>query len=105
MASTEGAPYRLEPTGVADAQIRTLMARAAARGEQQEVRTALSEVTRQLKTRPHDWGDPIHRTHKEGGLVYRGLKPPLVVRYAVFEPEKVVWLLDVRALPNTPLAE
>ena len=105
MASTEGSPYRLEPTGVADAQIRALMAKAAARGEQQEVRSSLSEVTRQLKTRPHDWGDPIHRTRKEGGMVYHAIQASLIVRYVVFESERVVGLLDVRAMTNTPLAE
>jgi hypothetical protein len=105
MASLEGSTYRLEPTGPADQQMRALLAKAAARGELGEILAALRAVARQLKARPHDWGDPLHRTRKEGGQVYRGIKSPLVVRYAVFEPEKVVWLLDVRALPNTPLAE
>jgi hypothetical protein len=105
MASLEGSTYRLEPTGPADQQIRALLARAAARDELQEILAALRAITRQLKTRPHGWGDPVPRTRKERGQAYRGIKSPLIVRYAVSEPEKVVWLLDVRALPNTSLAE
>jgi hypothetical protein len=97
--------YRVDPTGPAKQQMRDLLAKAVARNEGEKVRGALEAIVSELETQPHGWGDPLHRTRKEGGQVYRGIKPPLVVRYAVFEPEKVVWLLDVRALPNTPLAE
>src|SRR4051812_26137136 len=103
MASPEGTTYRLEPTGPADEQIHTLLAKAVTSGELREVLAALRAIARQLKTRPQDWGDPVHGTHKEGGLVYRGIKSPLIVRYAAYEPEKVVWLLDVRALPDSSL--
>jgi hypothetical protein len=105
MTSREESLYRLDPTGPADEQVRKLLAKAAARGEQQEVLEALQAIAHQLKTRPHDWGDPERRTQLEGGMVYHAIERPLMVWYVVFEPRKVVWLLEVRALPNSPLAE
>jgi hypothetical protein len=105
MASSEGPHYRVDPTGPANQQMRDLIAKAAAGTERQHVADALEVVFSQLETRPADWGDPLWRTRKEGGLVYHAIQASLVVRYVVFEPEKVVWLLEVRALPNTPLAE
>jgi hypothetical protein len=95
----------LEPTGPAEEQIRALLAEAAIRGELREVLAALRATARELKTRPQDWGDPVHRTHKEGGVVYHRIFSPLLVRYAVFESEKVVWLLNVRAMPGSPPVE
>ena len=97
--------YRVDPTGPARQQMRDLLAKAVARNEGEKVRGVLEAIVSELETRLHDWGDPVHRTRKEGGQVYRGIKSSLVVRYTVFEPEKFVWLLDVWALPNTPLAE
>jgi hypothetical protein len=95
---------RVDPTGPARQQMHDLLAKAAARNEGEKVRGVLEAIVSELETRPHDWGDPVHRTRKEGGQVYRGIKSPLIVRYAVFEPANLVWLLDVRALPNSPLA-
>jgi hypothetical protein len=97
--------FRVDPTGPAKQQMRELLVKASPGNERQVVRDALRSIVSQLETRPQDWGDPLHRTHKEGGRVYRGIISPLVVRYALFESEKVVWLLDVRALPKSPLAE
>ena len=105
MDSSEGPRYRVDPTGPANQQIRDLIAKAAAGSGRQYVADALEAVFSQLKTRPADWGDPLWRTRKEGGMVYHAIQAFLFVRYVVFEPEKVVWLLDVRALSNPPLAE
>jgi hypothetical protein len=66
---------------------------------------ALEAIISQLETRPHEWGDPERRTRKEGGLVYHGIRSPLVVQYVVFEPDEVVWVIKVTPLPDTPLAE
>jgi hypothetical protein len=95
----------VDATGPANEQIQQFIGKATAGGGLPELVDALKGFISQLETRPQDWGDPKHRTRKEGGMVYQGLQRPLVVKYAVFESAKVVWVLDVRALPNTPLAE
>jgi hypothetical protein len=105
MASGEESPYRVDPTGPADAQIRELVARAAARGVRKDVLSAFKAIYHLLETQPHDWGDPEYRTRKEGGMVYHGIVSPLIVWYVVYEPEKVVWLFDVQVLPGSPLAK
>src|SRR4051812_30982849 len=105
MASSERPRYRVDPTGPANQQIRDLIAKAAAGTERQHVADALEGIFSQLETRPADWGDPEWRTRKEGGMVYHAIQASLIVRYVVFEPEKVVWLLDVRAWPSSSLAE
>jgi hypothetical protein len=105
MASKGKPPYRVDPTGPFKEQMHDLLAKAAAHGQRQKVVRALKAIARELQTRPLDWGDPERRTRKKGGHVYHGIKPPLVVQYAVYEPKKVVWLLNVRAIPGSPLAE
>src|SRR5262245_26612744 len=105
MASKAKPPYRVDPTGPFKQQMNDLITRAAALGMRQKVLDAFKAIVRQLQTRPLDWGDPERRTRKKGGYVYHGIKPPLVVQYVVFEPKKVVWLLNVRAITGSPLAE
>jgi hypothetical protein len=84
------------------AELRT---QASSPQERRKALDALKAVFVQLRTRPLDWGDPEYRTRKKGGRVYHGIEAPLVVRYAVFEPDKLVWLLSVRLLPKSPLAK
>ncbi len=104
MASGEESRYRVEPTGPAKEQMRELIAKPPAGSELQQVVDALKAIVSQLETRPQDWGDPEYQTRKEGGMVCHGIQPPLFVRYVVFEAEKVVCLLQVKALPGSSLA-
>ena len=105
MASAEESRYRVDSTGPAKEQVRELIAKTSTSSELRRLVGALEVILTQLETQPHDWGDPEYRTRKEGGMVYHGIVSPLIVWYAVYEPEKVVWLFDVQALSNTPLAE
>jgi hypothetical protein len=105
MASTEESRYRVDATGPAKEQVRELLAKPSTRSELQRVVDALEAILIHLATQPHDWGDPEYRTRKEGGMVYHGIVSPLIAWYAVYEPEKVVWLFDVQALPDSPLAK
>ena len=38
-----------------------------------------------------------------GAVMYHGVYGPLFVQYAIFEPEKIVVMLKVIPMPNTPL--
>jgi hypothetical protein len=105
MASGQEWPYKVDPTGPANQQIRQLVAKAEEQGTRTSVLATLAAIVRQLRTRPLEWGDPLYHTRLEGGLVCRGLEEPLIALYAVFESRKLVWLLDVRAISKSPLAE
>ena len=101
--STSEAPFDLEETQQARQQLWTLASTAAARGVLREYVAAVTDAVQQLRTRPLEWGDPDYRTRKQGGYVCHGLSGPLIVTYVVFEAERYVCILRVRALPSSPL--
>jgi hypothetical protein len=105
MASGEESSYQLDSTEAAREQVRELTARSFAIGQLPVLLDAMKAVIDRLKTRPLGWGDPEWRTRKQGGSVCHGIRPPLIVRYVVYEDEKVVCILNVQALPGSPLAE
>jgi hypothetical protein len=95
--------YRVEPVTGAEAQMVKLLQRAAQLDRTAKVVAALRAIVRVLETQPSGWGDPLYKTHLHGGLVLRGVQRPLVAKYALFEQDRAVLLLDVRALPGDPL--
>lgn len=101
---SDGQSFRLDHLSRVKEQIGQLATKAANLGILDELLDALRSVEQQLRTRPLDWGDPQFHTHKQGGRVFRALHPPLIVRYAVFEEEHVVLILDIKPLPSSPLA-
>ena len=97
--------YRVDLTGPAKQQMRELIANAAAGSARQKVQDTLLAIISRLEKGPHGWGDPERRTRLEGGLVYHAIERPFIVWYVVFEPRKVVWLLEVRDLTDPSLPE
>jgi hypothetical protein len=79
-------------------QIRALAKAAAPLGIKEKLIAALEYLDEQLHSSPLVLGNPIHSTKKEGGVVCVGVIEPIAVRFAVFETEKVVFLLDVKPL-------
>jgi hypothetical protein len=55
-------------------------------------------LTNNCDQHPSPLGNPLHKTKKQGGVVCAGIVEPVAVRFAVFEGEKVVFLLDVQPL-------
>jgi hypothetical protein len=103
--TSNGPPrYRVEPVPVAERQIAKLLQRAAQLGTMAEVIGTLRGIIRKLESQPGTWGDPQYHTHLPGGVVLRGFLKPLVVKYALFEKDRAVLLLEVWALPGHPLA-
>lgn len=82
----------------ADQQVRDLIVRADAIGFRNDLIDALKSIADQLRTEPTKGADPAHRTRKKGGMVYGLVVEPIFVRFAVFEAEKTVFLLDVKPL-------
>jgi hypothetical protein len=81
-------------------QIRDLAKRAAAHGSKAVLVSVLKRILEKLRSEPSVWGDPEYNLRKPGGCVYHGILEPLQVQYAVFEPEKIIYLMNVRTLPN-----
>jgi hypothetical protein len=103
MPSPGDSSYQLDHTSEFKKQARELGKKAAARGISEAYVRALKRIVAQLSTRPLDWGDPERKTKKQGGWVYHGAEPPLIVYYAVYEHEKAVCLLKIKPLPSSPL--
>src|SRR5579884_3236645 len=96
-------PYKVSRLATVNEQIRQIGQRAKVLGMHQDVKNALLAVVAKLETEPLTWGDPQYATRHPGGFVLRGLRFPLIVRYAAFEHERAVILLDLRVFPGHPL--
>ena len=80
-----------------------MAAKASASGIKRQFFDALDFIIEQLKNRPDGWGDPEWHTRQPGGVVYHGFHPLLVARYVVFEAERLVILLNLKAMPRSVL--
>ena len=70
-----------------------------------EYLAALREVERQLRTRPREWGDPVHNFHGLGMVGYQRRTPTFIVRHAVHETHPLVFVRQMVLTPGSPLAE
>jgi hypothetical protein len=57
-------------------------------------------VNQHLKNDPLCWGDPNYRLRNLGLLVCQGIHRPLLVRYAVDEVRKIVYVKEFELLLN-----
>lgn len=104
MAGTSGSSYFVDRTGKAALQIQQLHIKARTIGKVKALRTILQDIHQRLRSDPQGWGKPLYHTKLPGGTVFCGILPPLVVHFVVYEPERFVWIFDVKALPSSPMA-
>jgi hypothetical protein len=97
-------PYRLDAMPAARRQLRELSINAIESGFAKLLTGALQEMMQKLQTDPINWGDPEYHPKKQGSCVYHRACDPLFVKYVVYEPERVVLVLEVRRLPKSPSA-
>ena len=64
---------------------------------------ALKQIIRHLQMHPLEWGDPEYQLRHVGAVVCHGLLDPLMVRFAVFEAEEFVHVLEFKLLPGSRL--
>jgi hypothetical protein len=102
MPMSEG-QYRIDQTRRVVKEIRNLTARATALGIRQEFFQAWHSIIEQLRSRPVEWGDPQWRIRKPGGSVCHGIASPLFVQFVVYEEERAVCILAVKAVPGSAL--
>jgi hypothetical protein len=96
-------PYQLCFRAVVKEQLQELARRASAAGRRTSYLEVLNQAIEQLSTSPLEWGDPRHNTRHEGGVVCYALRPPLLFSYVIYENERLVWLLDIKPAPGSPL--
>jgi hypothetical protein len=58
----------------------------------------MAQVLVILQTEPTTWGDPEYNLHQPGACVYHGIREPVIVKYAVFERDKVVLVMSISVL-------
>jgi hypothetical protein len=63
---------------------------------------ALKSIVANLESSPKV-GDPERHLLKPDGVIYHAVFKHLFVQYAVFEPERIVLILKVMPMPNSPL--
>jgi hypothetical protein len=81
--------------GVAE-QMHTLADLATLAGLRQSYLDALKYMLERLQRDPLEWGDPLYRTQREGGVVCHAWIGPIIVRYAVFESEESVLIIEIK---------
>ena len=94
------APYRVVYSGIVLATLRAYATRAKAAGQNDLLGAALKDLEHRLRIYPQ-FGEPLFDLTQEPGQIYDGTVPPLVVRYAVFEDRRLVFVgAPPRLLPH-----
>jgi mRNA-degrading endonuclease RelE of RelBE toxin-antitoxin system len=97
--------YKVDRTPAVNHQLRDLADRAKAQRIHQAYLDALREMLSELQTRPLEWGDPQYKTKHAGGIVCHATPWPILVRYAVYQNEKIVMIIQIRPRADSPLAD
>jgi hypothetical protein len=105
MADEPAPPFRLSIIPACRERIQSLANRAMAAGLGPLFARTLTEMRRQLESRPREWGDPNYRFHGLGAISYLRVEGWFRVVYAVDESQPVVFLREVEPLPGNPLAD
>jgi hypothetical protein len=97
--------YKVDRTPAVNLQMRTLAQQAKTRRIHQAYADALRKMLDELQARPLEWGDPEYNTQHPGGIVCRSIAWPIMIRYAVYQNEKIVMIFEVKPFPGSPLAD
>ena len=100
MSSNGQTLYKLRHLPSVTDEIKSIANDLALHGRKAEFLSAMTAVVAKLQKEPTVWGDPEYNLHHPGGCIYHGIMKPVIVKYAVFEHEKTVLLLNVRILAN-----
>jgi hypothetical protein len=98
-------PFKVSHFPQAEAQLRALARRAAAQGVYAAFSEAAHRIDEHLRSGPLRFGDPEYNTKHPGGVVCHGIEPPLLVRFAVYEAEQTVLVIEFAPLPNSSLVD
>ena len=96
MSSPSEPNYRVSRLPHVLQQIKDLVNAATSDDERQQRINVLASVYKRLEDDPSDFGDPEYRTKKTGGKIYHAILRPFIVKYALYELEKAVVILQVK---------
>ncbi len=85
-------------------QLKRLRQLAVERGRADEFRTSLEVIVASLTADPGAWGEPLYRLRHLGLTVYHNVTRGLLVRYAVDEQRRIVYVRGIEPLSGSPLA-
>jgi hypothetical protein len=83
--------------------LRDWAGRAVALGIGKEFASGLRAVQEKLATEPLTWGEPRYTLPSGQGRVYQAAVRLLHTTYAVREDARVVFIIDIGLMPNSPL--
>jgi hypothetical protein len=109
MSGTPGAsppspvPYRIVTSAKVDQEVNALVARADGLGLRQQVIDALDVLFERLRIYPQ-FGQPLIDLQHEQAQIWLATVPPLVVRYAIYESRREVWIVTpIQAMSGSGL--
>jgi hypothetical protein len=85
-------------------QVKQLRQIALDRGRADEFRTSLGVIVARLTADPQSWGEPLYPLRHLGLVVYHKVSRGLLVRSAVDEVRRIVYLREIVPLSGSPLA-
>lgn len=80
-------------------QIDDLAVQSAAIGIRTKFLARLRRTIERLQSRPWKVGEPVRRTRFPGGVVYKAVRSPFIIEFALYERERLVLNLNVRPFP------
>src|SRR4051794_26516455 len=94
MAATH---YKIDHTAQAVAQAEAICEWAESKGRGDALLVLLPRIFRSLKRDPLKFGDPQYNTKLSGGVVRHGIEDGISVRFVVFQKERAVLVLTLKA--------
>jgi hypothetical protein len=101
MSSPSPSPYRLVVSGTSRAQFRELHRNAPTPEFAARLLAAARTIVARLAADPGEFGEPLRDLHHLGLQMRHGVERPLVVRYAIDEQRRLVYVVGFRALTGT----
>jgi hypothetical protein len=96
--------YRVSTPSSVIRQLKLWADRAQAVGIQADFAAALRTIQERLSTEPGQWGEQRRTLRGRNLPVYHAAIPLLHVEYAVDDEARVVFVMQVRLMPNSPLS-
>jgi hypothetical protein len=97
--------YRVSAPGPVIQQLKAWAGRAEALGIQSDFAAALNTIQNRLSTDPLAWGERRRTLRGRNLPVHHAAVPLLHVEYAVDDEAGVVFVMEVRLMANSPLAD
>jgi hypothetical protein len=101
MAEQSAPRYKISVSAVIAAKVEVLANEARQLGIGEAFLAGLEKALKDLAVNPLEWGDPTNNAKYPGAMIFFGARIPVVIRYTVYEQEKLVWLLNLLLLRPT----